>query len=427
MTSCESSGVLFSNALREKYFNFDHVETSTGITLPTIGGGQREIEYARSEKLSQQTRRLEDRIEIGLQNQNISCIDVVPELMSIFKNLQLMDLSFNKISSWQQLALLCESLPSLEHLIITGNPLEYHDQRELSKCEKSFSKLKKITMGKLGYDWKIVHDCSGILWPDIEYLDLFSNNISVISSSPTEVFSNLKHLILDQNPVFWTSICNLSHLRSLECLQLVGCSIESIILPSMKGDFFPSLKHLDLKNNNINSWRDIVLLDRLPSLQELIIRGNPIYESFHHDHSFNMVLSILGRLQVLNRQQITKSLRKEGEIYYLRSLFTVYLEAKKTDGEKFYAENPRYLEILEKYGLPSDLLNEERCGDNKLITLTIFYREGNQEIEKRIPKKTPISALRTLVKRLLSIDDFEKIKILLPSKSQHGELIHFPS
>ena len=96
---------------------------------------------------------------------------------------------------------------------------------------------------------------------------------------------------------------------SLEDLKLIDCSIESIYFDEAfskldKVPIFCKLKCLDLKNNHLKEWKDITNLSKLVSLQELTLKGNPLFESLSFDYSFNFVLSMIGGLQKLNRQEV---------------------------------------------------------------------------------------------------------------------------
>lgn len=97
-------------------------------------------------------------------------------------------------------------------------------------------------------------------------------------------------------------LCNFSN--RLTCLKLVNCGIESVEIDENE-NLFLSLKHLDLKTNRLNSWKDIANLNKLPALEELIVRDNPLFEDMNFDYTFNFVLSIVGRLKYLNRQQVS--------------------------------------------------------------------------------------------------------------------------
>lgn len=209
-----SPPVNFSSVLKEKYLESTNVESFVGIYFPTVGGGHREIEYARSEKLNRQLKCSENRTEIDLRNCRIEVIDLSPDIAKRFCNVRVIDLSLNLISTWSDLAVLFDAFPALEHLIVTGNPLNMPGESELGLVSKNFSKLRMITMGKLNYDWNSVLRCSNVFLPQIEYLDLFSNNITSIFNVKSGSFSCLNTLVLSENAIVdWSSINELASLE----------------------------------------------------------------------------------------------------------------------------------------------------------------------------------------------------------------------
>lgn len=208
------SSMSLSTALREKYLDSPDVVSHGGIFFPTVGGGHREIEYVRSDKLSKQLKYIEKRSEIDLKNCGINEVEIAEDLATRLCNVRVMDLAFNLISSWKDFAIVCNTFASLEHLIVTGNPLQVPLEDELRKICASFTRLKTITMGKLNYDWDTIYLCSNILWPKIECLDIFSNRISQLSWINSSDFTCLKTLVLSGNSIVdWF---NINQLASLE-------------------------------------------------------------------------------------------------------------------------------------------------------------------------------------------------------------------
>ncbi|XP_053210943.1 tubulin-specific chaperone E-like [Panonychus citri] len=421
-----SDRVSLTKAITSKYLDDDTLDEEPGISFPTLGGGKRNLLYERSEKLNRELRALDKRIEIDLKFCSIGTVDIDTDLFDKLKNVQVLDVSFNHLSSWSQIATIVDCFQSLKHIIVTGNPLKTLDNDKHSDFISSFRKLNTITLGKLNYNWEQIIECSQRLWPHIEQLDVFSNSINEIATLSTTTLENLTSLTLDHNKItHWRYINKLGHLKKLTTLKLVNCDIESVVI-NRDENLFPNLIHLDLKSNRIQLWKDIANLNNLPSLEELIIRDNPLFEEINFDYAFNFVLSIIGNLKILNRAKITNNLRKDGEIHYLRFYYLKYLRSIENGDRTFLEDNPRYLHILEEYGTPVDLVPGNKMKpQSKLIGLTIRNSLDDSTISKKVPRTTTISALKKLVNKLLSIDDSTEIFLWLKSRNDNNQEIEY--
>lgn len=94
-------------------------------------------------------------------------------------------------------------------------------------------------------------------------------------------------------------------------------------------------------------------LNRLKSLQTLIIKRNPVFDLNQYYYNFNHVLSRIGNLKTLDREPFIKTAREDGEKYYLKTIYPEYL--KKSDPAKqklFLEENPRFFHLIDKFGEP---------------------------------------------------------------------------
>lgn len=94
-------------------------------------------------------------------------------------------------------------------------------------------------------------------------------------------------------------------------------------------------------------------LNRLKSLQTLIIKRNPLFDLNQYYYNFNHILSRIGNLKTLDREPFTKTVREDGEKYYLKTIYPEYLKKCDTAEKKmFLEENPRLLYLIDKLGEP---------------------------------------------------------------------------
>lgn len=130
-------------------------------------------------------------------------------------------------------------------------------------------------------------------WPNLDNINLSENEICAIDKS-IRLAPELKTLLLDRNKI--RKIENLSHLPYLQTLSLCENQITSCIdlhlelggslmylnlsqnmLTSLKGfrKLFTLVK-LDVSCNAIESIDEVDHIGNLPSLEEIILTGNPI-------------------------------------------------------------------------------------------------------------------------------------------------------
>lgn len=130
-------------------------------------------------------------------------------------------------------------------------------------------------------------------WPNLDNINLSENEICTIDKS-IQLAPELKTLVLDQNKI--KKIENLSHLTYLQTLslcenQIAVCidlhlelggslmylNLSQNMLTSLKGfrKLFTLVK-LDVSCNAIESIDEVDYIANLPSLEEIILTGNPI-------------------------------------------------------------------------------------------------------------------------------------------------------
>ena len=135
---------------------------------------------------------------------------------------------------------------------------------------------------------------------------------------------SLKYLNLSYNPIEdWAQVTKLVSLRSLETLILTKCGIKSISFlpqnPSRLTVQFLQLKKLNLAQNEISSWKDILELTRFQSLEDINVKLNPITspgESFM-DSNVTCIAIFGGFVEVINEQKVNDDLVPDAESFLL--------------------------------------------------------------------------------------------------------------
>ncbi|KAH7639638.1 tubulin-specific chaperone e-like protein [Dermatophagoides farinae] len=328
-------------------------------------------------------------------------------------------LANNQLTNWLDIAKIVEMTPILEELVLSSNPLMPPSDEEIIQIGDRFIRLKLIVLGDLHYDWNAILQCSK-LWPSIQRMSLFVNQIQTIQILNDNQFRNLKFLSLSKNPITdWNEIQKLGKLSRLETLELPNCRISLIRFKHDDENLFSNLRYLDLSYNQIDDWLSIAELNKLPSLTTLLLKRNPLFDTNPYYHNFNFILALIKRLEKLDREPVKKETRDDAEKYYLRMIYLDYLEQCKDplNRQKFLDENPCFLDILNKFGEPiveKKLTKQEQIQQN-FLTINIHDEQNPDSsrrfLRKQIPKTMKVTNLKFMLKRLLRMDIFEEFEL----------------
>ncbi|KAH9422532.1 hypothetical protein DERP_003208 [Dermatophagoides pteronyssinus] len=420
----------FIDALYSKYCDDD--ETAI-IDLPQLDGHRRVCEWVGMEKIKNQLKNLNNLRWIDLSDQQIdrpynddNDFDQnqfhLPKACSLY-------LAKNFLTNWLDIAKIIKLTPLIEELILSSNPLRPPSDKEIVEICDHFKRLKAIILGDLNYDWSSLLQCSK-LWPSIERISLFENQIQTIQIVDNNQFENLKFLSLSKNPISdWNEICMLGKLPKLETLELPNCQIKMIRFN--ENNLFSKLQYLDLSYNQINDWQSIAELNKLLSLKILLLKRNPLFDTNEYYHNFNFIISRIRRLEKLDREPIKKESRNDGEKYYLRMIYPEYLESYKNPKTllKFLDENPCFQQILSELGEPiiaKNLTKQEKIQQN-FIHLNIYDEQNSDQSRKFLRKQIPITMkvfnLKFMLKHLLHLSDEFELLVKSIDNNWHYEEI----
>lgn len=409
-----SRGVPILQAIDERY--------GGAIDDPNVGIDQEELERLKREMNApflemvgfdkvQQTQRDFRRLQVvwlmGMRvfglGPAISTSSNQPELAEACPNIRDLDLSENLLNSWTEVARIGRCLPRLKTLNVSDNRLAEPEE----SLTDSFPRLRQLMMGQMGYDWettdRIVRD-----FPQLEILSIFANQIRLIPELKSGFLDQIKELDLSENPLQdWAQVLNLAKLPNLTMLNVNSCQLDRIYFPEDMTNPFPSLKFLQLSRNLINEWVSVGNLGRL-SIKDLRMRSNPILESDTGDNCRQIFVATIASLKVLNGSEIFKEERYGSEIDHLKRFGKGYLKAVAEGPEAtklFYENHPRYEELVKRYGPPEEFELKEITTDIKSNLLEIIIecpmKDDFSPVTKKVPKTMTVQKLRMLIYRLV--------------------------
>ncbi|XP_038893674.1 leucine-rich repeat-containing protein 9 [Benincasa hispida] len=231
--------------------------------------------------------------------------------LSVFKNLEKLDLTFNNLTSLQGL----ESCTNLKWLSVVQNKLQ---------SLKGIEGLSKLTVLNAG---KNKLQSMDEIRPLVGLCALILNDNEIDSICKLDQMKNLNTLVLSRNPIH-TIGDSLLKLKSMKKLSFSNCKLQSIDsslkscielkelrlahneIKMLPNDLAHNKKllNLDLGNNVIMRWSDLKVLSSLGNLKNLNLQGNPIAESAKLDKK---IRRLLPGLRVLNARPIDKCIQNE--------------------------------------------------------------------------------------------------------------------
>ncbi|KAH1852298.1 hypothetical protein KXX54_006352 [Aspergillus fumigatus] len=273
-----------------------------------------------------------------------------------------LDLSYNLLESWVDIANICQQLKRLKTLKLIGNRLGPRQEGLI------FDGITTLHLDETLLEWDEISALT-YQFPSLSALSASANQITQILTPITDTITTLT---LENNDISsLSSLACLTSLSKLEHLSLRENRIGKVYASGMEGNslqFSENLRSVDLSRNNIDSWLFVNELQRVfPGLQSLRISGNPLYDKpvapsnvtnlpekpMTVDEAYMLTLSRLASIQTLNYSKITAQDRSNGELYYL-SLIGKELSAYPESAEReVLATHPRYQELCEKYGAPT--------------------------------------------------------------------------
>lgn len=315
---------------------------------------------------------------------------------------------------------LCSSFSLL--LCNSGNRfLDILTDDALKGAESVFGGVTELQLGETLMSWEesclVASKC-----PSLATLLVGSNQLSSLPfMSHVSLPSTLTSVNLEYNDFTSLSdISSLTTLKSLRHLQLKGNNISTIISFSDATDvvFSPSVQHVDLSYNKVDSWEFIDKLTAVfPGMTALRISHNPIYYTIDaesnaqsSDESFMFTVARIAQLKILNFTQIIATDRTNAETFYLSRIAKQLATVPEAAEDSIKALHPRYKELCEAHGEP-DVIRREEINPNfleaRLITTEFHYEAASDEGKKtritRIPKSFDIYAVKGIAGKMYGL------------------------
>ncbi|XP_041850386.1 tubulin-specific chaperone cofactor E-like protein isoform X1 [Melanotaenia boesemani] len=322
------------------------------------------------------------------------------EIAAFCAHVMELDLSHNKLQDWHEISKIVSSIPNLEFLNLSSNPLAGTSLEQ--RCAEAFSRVRRLVLNNTQISWDTVVLLTQQI-PVLEELFLCLNEYSSVSASSVAC-PTLRLLHITDNSLHdWAEVRKFgSMFPSLDTLVMANNNLASIqdnkdILQRL----FPNLRSINLHNSGLNRWEDIEKLNFFPKLEEVRLQGIPLLQTFTNAERRSLIIAQLPSITLLNGSVVTDTEREDAERFFIR----------------YYADCPeeelpyRYHSLVTKYGKLEPLAEidlrprfraqvEVHC-EEKVEQVSIRLDQTVAELKKQL---TAVVQLSTNSMRLYYID-----------------------
>uniref|UniRef100_A0A0A9D661 CAP-Gly domain-containing protein n=1 Tax=Arundo donax TaxID=35708 RepID=A0A0A9D661_ARUDO len=413
-----SKGITLPEALRLRYLVEDFTKEEED-EMYVFSTSQKcvSVEFVGKNKIQDKLKNFSDLSSASVSYMGVISIGPPDELKNLVPNLRLLDLTGNLLSQWQDISSLCEALASLEVLNLTNNTME-NDVVESPMLEN----IRILVLNNCGVTWELVEKIK-LSFACISELHLMSNKLKMIMTpdgKSVQGFNTLRLLNLEDNHIdSWDEIVKFSYLRSLEQLHLNKNRLKHIEYPSnlpSSGPLddaaavpFENLQVLLLGTNEIDDFPSVDTLNLFPSLRDVRLSDNPIANPAKGGAPRFVLIARLRKVKVLNGSEVSPRERREAEIRYVR---LVMGKTESNDPEEIKWLHPRFAELKSFHGIEDEKATSSASAPQKmasgLISVTLKCVGPSMGEKQPLTKKLPPT---TTVGKLKSLcESFFKLK-----------------
>ncbi|KAF7649268.1 hypothetical protein LDENG_00144470, partial [Lucifuga dentata] len=253
------------------------------------------------------------------------------EIAAFCSHVMELDLSHNKLQDWHEINKIVSSIPNLEFLNLSSNPLAGMTLEP--RCAEAFSRVRRLVLNNTQVSWDTVLLLTREI-AKLEELFLCLNEYSSVSASsvacPTlrllhitdnslqdwaeirkfgSMFPSLDTLVMANN--------NLASIQdSKDILQRLFRNLRSINLHNSVLASSPPILHLTLPG--LSRWEDIEKLNFFPKLEEVRLQGIPLLQTYTNVERRSLLIARLPSVSLLNGSVVTDSEREDAERFFIR-------------------------------------------------------------------------------------------------------------
>ncbi|XP_048582939.1 tubulin-specific chaperone E [Nematostella vectensis] len=401
-----SFGVSVVEALRSRYGATAAPIPDKDMYVSATRSKKKAVEMVGADSVQKITSCFEKLQDVILRGEAINGADKTTRLCDIAPDIQELDISKNLISCWSDVAAITEGLTRLRSLVLSDNHLI------LPECQEdlagSFKTIKILYLNKMHLQWDQVILILR-MFPYLEELHLRGNNICSLRIDCHEpgqemlmAFQNMKILDLDDNKITdWNEVLRLGSLPKLDTLVLNHNKISQVFFKegneTNKTDSFGSLTTLSLFSTDIQDISSLNALNMLQSLVNLKFKNNPLFKDETSFVSRQELIARVASLQNVNNSPLMGKERVTAEQMYIKKYAQEWISAganlENMDtyklNKEFVDRHPRYTELIKVYGPPEEVLQKKTSTKLKDALIPLKIICPDNTDKKAVTKKLP--------------------------------------
>ncbi|KAL1300681.1 hypothetical protein HN51_045334 [Arachis hypogaea] len=411
-----SQGISLLEALEKRYRSKSTNDEEDEMYVLSTSNNRVSVQLVGKDKIQDKLSRFEELTNASLAYMGVSFPGIPYQINTTVPNMKELDLTGNLLSDWKDVGKICGQLPALQALNLSNNLMSPY-KSELPPLES----IRILVLNNTGADWEQVELLRQSLTA-IEELHLIGNNISRVlpmSSSFVQGFNSLRLLNLDDNCIAeWDEVMKLSQLRCLEQLYLNKNCLNSILYPdngqqdeleATSYKPFQNLHCLLLGDNDIGDLVSVDSLNLFPNLVETRLSENPIADSTSGGVPRFVLIARLAKIKVFNGSEVTPRERKDSEIRYVRLVISrLHANAEEIK------QHPRFSELKSLYGIEDERPSTGASGPQTIgsgfLSITLKCVGASMGEKQPLTKKLPATA--TVGKLKFLCESFFKLKSL---------------
>ncbi|XP_021758179.1 tubulin-folding cofactor E-like [Chenopodium quinoa] len=415
-----STGITLLEALMIRYRGETTKEEEDEMYVLSASNKKVSIELVGKDKIQNKLSQFEELCGASLAYLGVSSAGPPSQVSSIVPNLKELDLTGNLLSDWKDIAAVCQELPLLSALNLSNNMMSQD-----VTCLPMLRNIRVLVLNYSGIKWTQVELLKEFL-PSIEELHLMGNKISEIkpTSATAQSFGSLRILNLEENCISeWGEVLKLSELTSLEQLHLSKNNISKVFYPftnsmdkSTHIEAFQNLRCLLLGANCISDLDSVDSINSFPSLTDVRLSENPIADPGRGGIPRFALIARLAKVEVLNGSEVSYRERKESEIRYVR----LVMSKLHDNQEEIKRSHPRFHELKRLHGLEDERPSNGAKGPQKmssgLLTITLKCVGASMGekplLTKKLPATTTVGKLKILCETFFKLKSI-KLKLFL--------------
>lgn len=394
MAATDIMGRSFSDALYERYCDFD-------TTFDDLKNDCDIVFFVGSSPKKTESGLVLNASTVVLTDERISHVGDPHAIKTSCLHVELVDISSNALSDWHEISLLLSSLPHVKTINLSFNP--FPTDHYLLPVDLQWPSLNTLCLNGSYISLEMIVELLKKT-PNLEELQICSNNYSTITIDSNFQHSKLKRIYISKNNLTeWKSICRLGYLfPHLQTLIASENPLESFRTDEHQIEHcLPYLQTLSVDQVRITEWNDIIELTKLPSLHALRIHSAPLLKLYRKDERFFLLLGYMKSLIKLNGSDITANERETSERRFIRYY------SQRDDKPQ------RYFELTSKHGhlqplvdikiRPAYLIQVRLIYNQTTIEKELDVRQTVQQFKKYLHESFQIPLVRI---RVFYVDDF---------------------